>query len=396
MVCLTHEKPFAGVNGSGKHVNFSIGNSTQGNLLDPGDTAEENAQFLAFCAAVIRAVHKNSTLLRAVIASAGNDHRLGANEAPPAILSVFLGQEFTEVFEAIARGESGNSKEKAVLKLGVDLLPDLPKDVGDRNRTSPFAFIGNRFEFRAVGSNSSIAGPLVAINTILADSIDWICEQIEEVSPNSTEELNETLQKIIGNIWNEHKAIVFNGDGYSEEWHREAVEDRGLPNLESTADALPVLVDDQYVEMFDKYNVLNKRELESRLSIYIEQYTMQLNVEANLTIEIARTQILPAAMKYLGQLASTAEEVQDLGLEPEMSIVSEVNDGIKALKSAVDALIETKASAPEDDEIEEALYMKDEVFPAMEAVREAADALEELVDDELWPLPTYQEMLFIK
>ncbi len=273
MACLTHEKPFAGVNGSGKHVNWSMGSASHGNLLDPGDTPHENAQFLLLCAAVIRAVHRHQGLLRAVVATAGNDHRLGANEAPPAIISIFLGDQLTDVFEQIAAGGANSSLPKGTLTVGVDVLPPLPKDAGDRNRTSPFAFTGNRFEFRAVGANQSIAGPLVAMNTIVAESLDYCATRLEEATGGDPQKLNQELQKLLNQIIRDHGAIIFNGDGYSAEWHQEA-ERRGLFNLRTTSDALPCLHAPEVKELFSKYGVLSERELESRLETYLEQYCM--------------------------------------------------------------------------------------------------------------------------
>lgn len=393
-VCLTHEKPFAGVNGSGKHVNFSMGSATQGNLLDPGDTPHENAQFLVFCAAVFRAVHRYGRLLRSVIASAGNDHRLGANEAPPAILSVFLGDQLADVFEQIKGGGASSSKERGTLRIGVDVLPDLPKDAGDRNRTSPFAFIGNRFEFRAVGSNQSIAGPLVAMNTIVAESLAYCADRLEAADTRRKSDFNEAVQALLRDIITEHGAIIFNGDGYSDEWHAEA-ERRGLPNLRTTADALPVLVEEEIIELFERFNVLSRRELQSRYEIYLEQYINQINVEARISIEIAQTQILPAAMKYLGQLAETAENLKDIGVEPDIDLIKEIHGLTSELGKAVKALKAANETHVEDAQ-EHADHCRDAVIPAMGKVRELADNLEELVDDDLWPLPTYQEMLFIK
>ena len=297
LTCLTHEKPFAGINGSGKHVNWSLGSSSQGNLLDPGDTPHDNAQFLVFCAAVIRAVYKHQGLLRSVVASAGNDHRLAANEAPPAIMSIFLGDQLTDVFEQVKDGGATTSIEKTHLTVGVDVLPALPKDAGDRNRTSPFAFTGNRFEFRAVGSNQSIAGPLVAMNTIVAESIDYCATVLEKATKGNPEALHGAVQSLLSDIINECSPIIFNGDGYSEEWHEEAAK-RGLLNLKTTADALPCLQGEAVLELFEKYDVLSEREMESRFETYLEQYCMTVQVEANLTVEMAKTMILPAVMRY--------------------------------------------------------------------------------------------------
>ncbi|MCA9039146.1 MAG: glutamine synthetase III, partial [Planctomycetaceae bacterium] len=314
MACLMHEKPFAGVNGSGKHVNWSLGSKSQGNLLDPGDTPHENAQFLVFCAAVIRAVHKYQGLLRSVVASASNDHRLGANEAPPAIISIFLGDQLTDVFEQIKGGGANSSIPRGTLTVGVDVLPPLPKDAGDRNRTSPFAFTGNRFEFRAVGSNQSIAGPLVAMNTIVAESLDYCATQLESATGGDPAKLNEALQKLLTQIMSDHGSIIFNGDGYSDAWHQEAAK-RGLLNLKTTAEALLVLKNKDVEELFTKYSVLTERELESRLETYLEQYCKTVHVEANLTLEIARTMIFPAVVRYQNELASTCSNLKFLGYD---------------------------------------------------------------------------------
>jgi hypothetical protein len=314
MTCLFHEKPFAGINGSGKHVNFSLGNTTQGNLLDPGETPHDNAQFLVFCAAVIRAVDKFAPLLRAVVASAANDHRLGANEAPPAIISIFLGEQLTDVFSQIAVGPATSSKARSTLRVGVDTLPPLPKDTGDRNRTSPFAFCGNRFEFRAVGAGQSIAGPMVAINTIVADSLDYIATTLEAAVKKDPKGLNAAIQTLLTAIITEHGRVVFNGDGYAQAWHDEA-EKRGLANLRTTVDVLPILGDPEVTAMFERYGVLSKRELESRQEVYLEQYVKSVATEARTAIEMARTIIFPAAMRYQGQLAATCVSLKAYRLQ---------------------------------------------------------------------------------
>jgi glutamine synthetase len=386
--CLLHEKPFAGVNGSGKHVNFSFGNSTQGNLLDPGDTPHENAQFLVFCAGVMRAVHKHSGLLRAAIASAQNDHRLGANEAPPAILSVFLGEQLSDVFDQLKAGSAKSSKSKGVMEIGVDTLPKLPKDPGDRNRTSPFAFTGNRFEFRAVGSGQSIAGPLIALQTAIAEALDYIAGKLE-ASVGSGKTLNSSIQTLLTELANEHAPIVFNGNGYTEEWHMEA-EKRGLPNLKTTVDALPQLNTPEVVKLFDKYGVLTPRELKSRYEVYVETYVKTVLVEARLVVKIGKTIILPAAIRYQAELGAAAS-----ASGPAKKLLGEVSGFADKLDSGLAAL--EKSLAHEASGVEaEAKHLKDEVLPLMLSVRSAADSLESLVADDLWPLPTYQEMLFIR
>lgn len=394
MACLTHEKPFAGVNGSGKHVNFSLGNATQGNLLDPGDTPHANAQFLVFCAAVIRAVSKHAPLLRAVVASAGNDHRLGANEAPPAIISIFLGDQLTDVFEQITKGGARTSKKRGTLAIGVDVLPPLPKDAGDRNRTSPFAFTGNRFEFRAVGSSQSIAGPLVAMNTIVADSLDYIATELEKATKGDEKKLNAAIQKVIKDILAEHGNVIFNGDGYSEAWHQEAAK-RGLPNMKTAVDALPSLTGKEVLSIFSKYKVLSKREMESRLEIYLEQYCMTVGVESNLVVEMAKTIIYPAATRYQGELAATAASLKAIGQKPDTTILDGLTEAINGLQKSVGALEKVKEHEAKTM-LAEAKHACEKILPAMLEVRKYADELESLVADDLWPLPTYQEILFIK
>ncbi len=329
MECLFHEKPFEGINGSGKHVNFSLGNSTEGNLLLPGDTPHDNAQFLLFCAAVIRAVHKFPGLLRPSVASATNDHRLGANEAPPAIISIFLGDQLTDVFDQIAKG--------GVL-IGVDTLPELPTDPGDRNRTSPFAFTGNRFEFRAPGSLQSIAGPMVTINTILAEALDYIATDIEARLADGTE-FNVAVQKILEEIITVHGSVVFNGDGYSEDWQTEAAA-RGLPNLRTTLDALPELITPEAQELFEHYGVFNHREMHSRYEIGLEQYALSIGVEARSTLEIASTSILPAALRYQTELATNAASLKAIGYDFEPSTIDGVSAATKALQAAIGELRE--------------------------------------------------------
>ena len=394
LVCLLHEKPFAGVNGSGKHVNFSFGNQTQGNLLDPGETPHDNAQFLVFCGAVIRAVHKYGGLLRAAIATASNDHRLGANEAPPAIISIFLGAQLTDVFEQIRSGGAKSSKMGGTLEIGVDALPKLPRDAGDRNRTSPFAFTGNRFEFRAVGSSQSIADPLVAVNTAIAESCDYIATKLE-AAISSGKKLNAAIQDVLAEVIQQHGAVVFDGNGYSAEWHAEA-EKRGLPNYKTAVDALPVLEQKDVVALFDKYKVLSPREVHSRYEIQLEIYSKTVNVEANLTAKIAETTILPAAMRYQQALAENAIAVKGAGLTPDTVMLKQVTDLIAKLQGGLAGLKAAVGHHGGEGVLAEAKHFGTAVLPAMLKVREAADALEAVVDDSLWPLPTFQEILFIK
>ncbi len=395
MSCLFHEKPFAGVNGSGKHVNFSLGNSTQGNLLDPGDTPHENAQFLVFCAAVIRAVDKFAPLLRAVVASAANDHRLGANEAPPAIISIFLGEQLTDVFEQIAQGAAKTSKAKSTLTIGADTLPTLPKDAGDRNRTSPFAFCGNRFEFRAVGGGQSIAGPMVAINTILSDSLDYVATKLEDAVKKDPDGLNAAVQSLLNTIIKEHGRVIFNGDGYNQSWHDEAAK-RGLANLRTSVEALPVLTSPDVVAIFERYGVLSKRELESREEVYLEQYVKSIATEARTAIEMARTIIFPAAIRYQGQLAGTCASLKAVGYTFDTNTLDKITALVKELQDGI-AVLETELHVHDfSNTLGHAKHSCDKILPAMLAVRKSADELEGMVADDLWSLATYQEMLFIK
>ncbi len=394
MICLLHEKPFSGINGSGKHLNYSLGNAELGCLFDPGDTPHSNAQFLVFCAAAIRALHKHGALLRATVASASNDHRLGANEAPPAIMSAYLGEQLTDVFEQIKKGEVKGSKTKGIMNIGVDTLPPLPMDPGDRNRTSPFAFTGNRFEFRAVGSSHSIAGAQVALNTMMAESLDYVATELEKLGRVNKTQFNEGVQKLLQKIMKEHDAVIFNGDGYSEAWHKEAAK-RGLPNLKSTPEALPVLTSKEVVALFTKYGVLSEAELKSRQEIYLEQYVKTVTTEANLVIRMARTVIFPAAMRYQGQLAETCASMKAIGHDFKMVTLEDVTAKLRSMQSEVDKL--EKILAHEGgDTLTHAKYMCEKVLPAMLAVRGYADALEAVVADDLWPLPSYQEMLFIR
>ncbi len=398
MACLFHEKPFAGVNGSGKHVNFSIGNATQGNLLDPGDTPHANAQFLVFCAAVIRAVHTWGGLLRAVVASAANDHRLGANEAPPAIISIFLGEQLADIFTQVANGGAKSSKAKGTMTVGVDSLPPLPKDAGDRNRTSPFAFTGNRFEFRAVGSGQSIAGPLVAMNTILAESLDYMADRLEAAvadDPTNLTKLNSAIQSLMEEILAEHGSVVFNGDGYSEAWHQEAKK-RGLPNLRSSVDALPVLGSPEATALFEKYGVLSERELHSRMDVYLEQYCLTVGLEARTAIEMARTIIFPAAIRYQGELASTCANLKAIGYKFDTDTLDKITHLVKELQDGIAALEGSLGNHAGASKLEHAAHLCHAVLPAMTNLRKTADTLEGMVADDLWPLATYQEMLFIK
>jgi glutamine synthetase len=392
--CLLHEKPFAGVNGSGKHVNWSIGNSTQGNLLDPGHTPHENMQFLLFCGGVIRGVHQYGPLLRAVIATASNDHRLGANEAPPAIISMYLGSQLEDVFNQIKAGELKSSASGGVMRLGVDSLPEFPKDAGDRNRTSPFAFTGNRFEFRAVGSGQSVAGPLVALNTILADSIGWMADQLEGRLA-AGESLESAAFAVLQQITQDHGNVIFGGDGYSSEWHHKAVHERGLENLRTSADALPVLQRPEVRDLFARHSVLSPVELESRFEVYSEQYCLAIEVEAKLALRMARTQVYPAVSAYLGELAGSLQEQESIGLSPSRAVAQQIAALNQQVLDRATALETALGSSPHGA----AAHMRhcaDQLMPLMGELRAAVDGLEVLVDDTAWPFPTYQEMLFVR
>ncbi|AVQ73850.1 glutamine synthetase type III [Microcystis sp. MC19] len=394
-VCLLHEKPFAGINGSGKHVNWSVGNATQGNLLDPGDTPHANMQFLLFCGAVIRGVHKYGALLRAVVATASNDHRLGANEAPPAIISVYLGSQLEKVFDQISQGRIEGSDAPGLMDLGVDTLPVFPKDPGDRNRTSPFAFTGNRFEFRAVGSNQSVSGPLVAMNTILADSLTWVADNLES-RMKAGEDLNTAAEGVLKEIMDKHRNVIFGGNGYSPEWHKMAVEERGLANLRTTADALPVLKADYIEELFTRMGVFTPVELESRFDVYAEQYLLAIEVEAKLVVSMAKTIIYPAAVRYLSELSLAISNAAAIGIEINKENAQTVSNLIKLMMDSVGKLSEAIAKHDFDSIEEHMQYSAQTIRPLMDKVREYADTLEGEVADNFWPLPTYQEMLFVK
>ncbi len=394
-VCLLHEKPFAGINGSGKHVNWSVGNATQGNLLDPGSTPHDNLNFLLFCGAVIRGVHKFGPLLRAVIASAANDHRLGANEAPPAILSVYLGEQLEKVFQGIKDGKLTEAATGGEMDLGLDHILNFDRDPGDRNRTSPFAFTGNRFEFRAVGSSQSVSGPLVVMNTMLADSLNWIAEKLE-AELNKDSDQATAVVAVLKELMGKHGNVVFGGDGYSSDWHTKAVEERGLKNIPTTADALPAFREASVQKLFVSTGVLSAVELESRFEVYAEQYVLSIEVEAKLVIDMAKTLIYPTAMNYLSGLAKTGKRMAQLEIKLDNSTAKTVAAEINAMMSAVEKL----SAAMEEDDFasteEHMQFCAKDILGLMDEVRSHADALEVEVADELWPLPKYQEMLFIK
>jgi glutamine synthetase len=396
LVCLLHEKPFAGINGSGKHNNWSMSTDTGENLLNPGDNPHDNAQFLVFTSAVIRAVAKYSEILRLSIASAHNDHRLGANEAPPAIISIFLGDQLNDVFEQIEKGGAKSSKQGGVFETGVSVLPPLPKEAGDRNRTSPFAFTGNKFEFRAVGSSANISGANTVLNTIVAESLDYIATKLE-ADVKSGKDLNKAVGELLPSIIKESKKVVFNGNNYAEEWHAEA-EKRGLPNLRNTVEVLPVVTRKDTIDLFSKYKVYSPKELESRFNILSEIYVKTINIEANTAVMMAKQLILPAALRYQKEVGESiaagkaAGAAQPAGVETFGTLVSTINELVLGINKLEKAQNHHGEGAP----YEHAKHMREHVFPALATVRAAADKLETMVADDLWPLPTYREMLFIK
>jgi glutamine synthetase len=397
LACLLHEKPFAGVNGSGKHNNWSLATSEGENLLNPGSTPHENAQFLTFVCAVIRAVDKYAGLLRVAVASAGNDHRLGANEAPPAIISIYLGDQLNDIIEQLEKGTPSSTKQGGFMELGTSVLPKLPRDAGDRNRTSPFAFTGNKFEFRAVSSGQSIGGPNTVLNTIVADSMDYISGKLE-ADIKAGKDFNKSLQTILSEIVKKHKRIIYNGDNYVESWQVEA-EKRGMPNFKTTVDAMPYFLNKECVELFTRYKVLSEREVHSRYEIYLENYKKTVNVEAQLTASMAKTMILPAAIRYQGEVAQSLAAVKHAGinnLAEQEAFLKELSGAITELQKKVAALVHATEHTGGGDALAHAKYSKDTILPAMNAVRTLGDKLETIVADDLWPLPTYREMLFIK
>ncbi|MFT3833402.1 MAG: glutamine synthetase III [Micropruina sp.] len=394
-MCLLHEKPFAGINGSGKHVNWSVGNATQGNLLDPGHSPAENLQFLVFCGAVIRGVHLFGPLLRAVIATASNDHRLGANEAPPAIMSVYLGDQLEGVFNDIKAGKVSVTSGGGMMDLGLSQILPFTRDPGDRNRTSPFAFTGNRFEFRAVGSSQSVSGPLVAMNTILAESLDWMAGRLE-TELASGKQVAEAVATILQEVMNEHGDAVFGGDGYSTDWHEAAVKERGLRNLPTSADALPVFIEQPVIDLFESTGVLSPLELNSRYEVYAEQYLNSIAVEAKLVIELGKTVIYPAALAYLAELGATYEVAAKFGADLDTSIASTIATEAKALLAAVTELEGALATHDFATVADHLKHCATTVRGLMDEARVHADALERVVADSAWPLPKYREMLFIR
>jgi glutamine synthetase len=389
LVALLHEKPFAGINGSGKHCNWSMGTDAGDNLLEPGDTPHDNLQFLFFCAAVIRAVDTHQDLLRISVSGPSNDHRLGANEAPPAILSVFLGDQLTDVFERILSGKGGSSKKSGTLQLGTPVLPHLPRHAGDRNRTSPFAFTGNKFEFRAVGSSQSISFPITVLNLIVAEAVDALTAAVEAKMKKKIA-FEAAALEVVKETYQAHKRIVFNGDGYSQAWHQEAAK-RGLLNLPTALDAIERFNSKKNVGLFSGYGVLSKRELEARQEIMYDIYFKSVNIEGETTEWVAQTQILPGVLAYLSELSSNQAGGKVVG-----RTLEQVRSAADCLSDALEDLKKQNADLGGDEVHEKAHHMRDHVLPAMTQVRKAADALERIVADKHWPLPSYREMLFVK
>ncbi len=395
LVCLLHEKPFAGVNGSGKHNNWSIATNEGVNLLEPGETPSENAQFLLFLCAVIAAVDDYQDLLRVSVASAGNDHRLGANEAPPAIISMFLGDELTEILESVASDTDYDPHKRSVMAVGVDVLPKFARDTTDRNRTSPFAFTGNKFEFRSVGASHSISGPNLTINTIVAEELCRIADKLEASIAAGTD-FNKAVGALIRDIYRAHKRIIFNGNNYSAEW-RDIAAERGLLNLPTTPDAFPSFVAPKNIALYTKHHVFTEMEMHSRDEIHMENYCKVMNIEALTMLDIAKKQIIPSVMKYIKELSETAATAKlldaNIDVEKELvgkisGLVSELYDGIGALEFAV------SESHKLTEHYALMLFIRDEIIPTMSAVRSVADELESLVGEEYWPFPTYSELLF--
>lgn len=396
LVCILHEKPFAGVNGSGKHTNWSMSTDGGFNLLEPGEDPHTNMSFLFFSTAVIKAVHDHQDLLRVCIASAANDHRLGANEAPPAIISIFTGDQLADVYHQLQNGGAKSSKKGGLLGLGTPVLPHLPKHAGDRNRTSPFAFTGNKFEFRAVGSSQSVSFPIVVLNTIVANAIDVMTTSLEgEIA--SGVDFETALAKVLKDTLKSTSKIIFNGDGYSDNWQKEAKK-RGLLNLKTTMDALPYLSSEKNVKLFEHYQILSEREVESRKEILTEQYFKTINIEAETTESMVRTMVIPGVVRYLNELVALSDRGKTVGLDVSgtSKTAQEVNEALNGLISALNELSKQNAELGGDEVDEKALHVYKNVIPAMNLVRSFADKLEKIVADDYWPLPTYREMLFVR
>lgn len=391
LVCLLHEKPYAGINGSGKHNNWSLSTNDGTNLLEPGSTPSENVQFLLFLSAMIKAVDNHADILRATCASAGNDHRLGANEAPPAIISIFMGEELTEILEKISKGEKISSKDEQFVSVGVDTLPIIPRDNTDRNRTSPFAFTGNKFEFRMVGSAQSIAGSNVTLNTIAAEALEAIAARLEKAKDKNAE-----AAAIIKDTYKKHHRVIFNGNNYSDEWVKEA-DKRGLPNVGNTVDALKAFTTEKAFKLFEKYDVLSRKELHSRFDIYVEHYAKQINIEALVAIDMTRKQFLPSVLEYATFLADSIDDLESVEVPAAVP-----RDMLKKLSAALTsayknlAKLETavKKAQQIEDTVKKAESYRDNVFTAMQALRVDVDSLEMMIPRDMWPVPTYSDLLF--
>jgi glutamine synthetase len=395
LACLQHEKPFAGVNGSGKHLNWSMGDDLGNNLLNPGDTPHDNMQFLFFCTAVIRAVDVSQGLLRMSIAHAGNDHRLGANEAPPAILSVFLGDMLTEIFDQVEGGGAKSTKAGGFLDIGVAALPKLPRDAGDRNRTSPFAFTGNKFEFRAVGSTQNVALPGTCLNVAVAESLDALATELE-AKLSKGEALEAAVASLLRSTIKKHKRIIFNGNGYSNEWQKEAAK-RGLLNLKNTVDAMPEIIKPSVIKAFEKFKVLTEAELHARFEINLETYCKTINIEAQLMVLMANRYILPAALTYVKQVGQSVAAARAGGVPSKegkkvLAQIVKLTDAFRVQTEKLAAALDHNSASSE----KHAKYMRDTIVPAMVKLRDLGDQIEVLVPHEVWPLPTYREMLFVK
>jgi glutamine synthetase len=391
LVCLLHEKPYAGINGSGKHNNWSLSTDDGINLLEPGNTPGENVQFLLVLSALIKAVDTHADILRATCAHAGNDHRLGANEAPPAIVSVFMGEELTDILEKLARGQKVSAKGAQFVRVGVDTLPEFPRDNTDRNRTSPFAFTGNKFEFRMVGSAQSIAGTNVALNTIAAEALDEIATRLEKAR-----DINAEAASIIREIYTKHGRVIFNGNNYSAEWAKEAAR-RGLPNVTNTVDALKAFVTAKAIRLFEKYGVLSHKELESRYEIYVETYAKQINIEALAAIDMVKKQFLPAATEYATFLAESIASFKAAGVAApvQTDLLKKLGALLASAYKALEKLEDATARAQKlEAVVGKAEAYRDKVIPAMQALRADIDAMERIVPRDTWPVPTYADLLF--
>jgi glutamine synthetase len=397
-VCLMHEKPFAGVNGSGKHNNWSIATDTGVNLLTPGKEPQNNTQFLTFLCGVMRAVDLHADLLRASIASAANDHRLGANEAPPAIISMYFGEMLSDVLDQIESGESRDSRKGGTLDIGSSTMPRLNRHSGDRNRTSPFAFTGNKFELRAVGSTSSIAWPNTILNTIIAESFDYIATTLETAlaGSDSPEQRDTEVHKILKEIVKNHRRIVFDGDNYSKAWHDEAA-NRGLPNLRTTVDALPVLTSPTSLDLFERYGVLSRRELTARADVCLEQYCTQVHIEARTLLQMLSTQVLPSALRYQLELSQVVSAARESSIECSRTAgrLHDVADLANSLQDSIET-VEASLKLATEDTVPNGCQVRDSLLPAMLAARKISDRLETIVPEDLWPLPSYTDMLFIR